>query len=159
MQQFSTWYPCVLPPNGPTWDPHETHVCLPSVLSMLGQFVITIMGPHMGCHYWGTLEYATIFRVGPMCVLPLKISIWDPHITHVCLQSAFLMLGPCALTFCEANVSCFQRGLVFCPSKHPLHRWSKWSAQLECNGKVLYHHLRFHVAYKCILPILHNYMG
>ena len=52
MPQFSTWGPCVFPLKGPTWDPRETHVCLPSVLPMLGQYVITItiMGPHMGCH-------------------------------------------------------------------------------------------------------------
>ena len=50
MQQFSTWYPWVLPVKGPTWDPHETHVCLPSVWPILGQYVITIMGPHVGCH-------------------------------------------------------------------------------------------------------------
>ena len=66
-QQFSTWYPCVLPLKGPTWDPQETHVYLPSVLPMLGQYVTTVMGPHVGCHQWGTLEYATIFHVGPMC--------------------------------------------------------------------------------------------
>ena len=41
MQQFSTWYPCVLPLKVPIWDPHKTHVCLPSALPMLDPNVIT----------------------------------------------------------------------------------------------------------------------
>ena len=55
----------------------------------------------------------------------------DPHKTHVCLQSALPMLDPRVITLSEPNVSCFLRGLVFCPSKHPQYRWSKWSAQRD----------------------------
>ena len=40
LQQFSTWGLCVLPLKVPTWRPHEIHVCMPSVLPMLGLCVI-----------------------------------------------------------------------------------------------------------------------
>ena len=108
MQQFS-WYPCVLPLKGPTWGPHETHVCLPSVLPMLGWCVITIMGlPLMGhtgvCNTfpWGVEGVvggggggggvgADVFR--------LKVPIWDPYKTHVCLLSTLPILSPSMITF------------------------------------------------------------
>ena len=51
MQQFSTWYPCVLPLKGPTWGSHETHVCLPSRIA----------------HIWPICDY----HYGATCGLPL----------------------------------------------------------------------------------------
>ena len=116
-------------------NPHGTHMkpmcvyhlycpCWANVwLPLWGHTWAATNGEH-----WSIQQFSTW---GPW-VLPLKVTIWDPHKTHVCLPSTLPILGPCVKTFCEANVSCVSRSFVFCPSKHPHHRWSIWWAPLEC---------------------------
>ena len=51
--------------------PHGTHmkpICVCHLYCPCWANVwLPIIGPHVGYHYWGTLGYATIFHVGPMC--------------------------------------------------------------------------------------------
>ena len=76
-------YPCVLPLKGPTWGSHETHVCLPSVLPIFGQLVITIKGTTCGLPLMGHTGVCNNFQHGAsQSVLPLKVPIWEPHKTH-----------------------------------------------------------------------------
>ena len=60
MQQFSMWGPCVLPLEVPIWNPHKTHVCLPSSFAHVG--------PICDFFLWGQSE---LLLKGP-CVLPLE---------------------------------------------------------------------------------------
>ena len=99
-------------------DQHRTHMKPMSVYNMYCLCWANVWLPLWG-HTWAATNGAhwrmQQFSTWDPCVLPLKVPIWDPHKTHVYLPSALPMLGPCVISFCEAKVSCFWRGLVFCP--------------------------------------------
>ena len=87
-------------------DPHGTHMCLPSVWPMWANMWLSLWG-----HTWAPTDGAHWSMQ--------QFSTWDP----LCFASQSTHMGPtynrCEFTSCVAH-----------------HRWSKWSAQRECNGKV-----------------------
>ena len=44
--------------------------------------------PHVGCHFWGTLGYATIFHVVPMCLASQRTHMGpklNPYVFAICI--------------------------------------------------------------------------
>ena len=91
-------------------DPHGTHTKPICVCHLYCPFWANMWLPLWG-HRWAATNGAhwsmEQFSMWGPCVLPLKGPISDPHKTQICLQSAWPMLEPCVITFCEVNLSCF----------------------------------------------------
>ena len=117
---------------GPTWNPCVFAICIAHVgpicdyhygatrgLPLMGYTGVWNNFPR-GVHVFCLSKNPFGTHKKPMCVYPLRYPSW----AHVWLLSVRPMWV-------------VSRGaLCFALETHPHNRWSKWSAQLECNGKV-----------------------
>ena len=87
MQQFSTWYSCVLPLKGPTWDPDEAHLCCHLYCPCWANVWLPLWGHTWaathGAH-WSMQQFSTWYP----CVLLLKWPTWA-HMKPMCVCHRF----------------------------------------------------------------------